>query len=380
MKKYIQLAVGIAISAFFIWWAFKSGGIQVADVWQAMRATNWLFAVPFVIVTMASFYWRCIRWRIFLAPTKDIPTNRLFDSLMIGFGFNNIFPARAGEFARPFALMKQEKIPYTAALSTVIVERIVDMLALLALLILMPYYIKFDPNITLEYALSETRTLSINAAWLEAQMPKLSILAAIGMTGIISFLIPPVKKLYIRIVEMLFFVPATLRHKIVELILTFTKGFDSLKDVKAVLMITVHTLVIWLSIAFSFQVMSWGFPGVTIGFGEAVGFLVVTCLVISIPSSPGYWGVYEFGGMLALVLMSVSTNDASGKGAAYAFTIVVHLLQWVPLTAWGLWAAAKLSISAAEAQAIADATEDEILHEGHPPNDEQIRRAGEQTR
>lgn len=261
-----------------------------------------------------------------------------------------------------------------------IVERIVDMLALLALLILMPYYIKFDPNITLEYALSETRTLSINAAWLEAQMPKLSILAAIGMTSIISFLIPPVKKLYIRIVEMLFFVPATLRHKIVELILTFTKGFDSLKDVKAVLMITVHTLVIWLSIAFSFQVMSWGFPGVTIGFGEAVGFLVVTCLVISIPSSPGYWGVYEFGGMLALVLMSVSTNDASGKGAAYAFTIVVHLLQWVPLTAWGLWAAAKLSISAAEAQAIADATEDEILHEGHPPNDEQIRRAGEQTR
>ena len=125
-----------------------------------------------------------------------------------------------------------------------------------------------------------------------------------------------------------------------------------MKSVKAVALLAFHSIVIWFSVAFTFQLMSWGFPGVHINFGQALAFLVVSCVIISIPSSPGFWGIYEFGGMTALMLMGVVANNPEGQAQAVTFTMVVHFLQWLPITIYGLWAAGKLSVSATDAEAV----------------------------
>ena len=117
-KQHIQLLVGVAISAVFLWLAFRD--VDFADLGRAFAKTNWFLAVLMMALTMASFYWRAFRWQIFLDPLRRIPSWRLYPPLMVGFAFNNIFPARAGEFARPLALAKSEKIPFGAGLSTVV--------------------------------------------------------------------------------------------------------------------------------------------------------------------------------------------------------------------------------------------------------------------
>lgn len=356
-RKHLQLAAGIALSGFFIWLAFYLGGVSWRELGNAILQTNWLIALAMVAITMVSFYWRTFRWRIIMMPVKDVPAHRLFNPLMIGFGFNNVLPARAGEVARPYALMKQEKIPFTAGLSTIVAERLVDILSLLVLLILMPYYVTLDPTVSRTITLAGS-SYTIDAAWIEGKMPVMSALALVLSGVIISFLVRPVRELYIGIIRALPLVPLWLREKLVSIIETVAHGFKALGSLQAVAMIVLHSLVIWLSVAWSFQVMSWGFPGLELTFGEACAFLVITCVVISLPSSPGFFGVYEFGGMVGLIMMGVVPDTAEGATAAFAFTLVVHFLQWVPITFWGLWAASTLHISAADAEhAVEEATE-----------------------
>lgn len=355
-KKHISLAIGLAVSVFFLWYAFKD--VNFHELWASIRQADWRWGLVTVIVTMASFYWRSLRWRIFLLPVKVISSSRLFGPLMIGFGFNNIFPARAGEFARPLALMKQEKVPYGTGFSTVILERLVDVVTLLALLVTMPLYITLDP--TLSFAFSED--ISISAGWIQDKMPLMSIAALVLLTGVLSFLFPPIERLYIRILHALPVLSSGIKLKLEGFIKSFANGFQSLKSVRALSMTVVHSIIIWFSIAFTFQLMSWGYPGIDMSFGQALGFLVVTCIVITIPSSPGFWGLYEFGGMVALVLMGIVPNTTGGQATALGFTMVVHLLQWVPTTAFGLWYAAKLSISASDAESASEKAP-EVLEE-----------------
>jgi uncharacterized protein (TIRG00374 family) len=342
MKKTLQLVIGIAISGFFIWLAFRN--VSLAQLTSALKGTNWLYAIPFMAITMGSFYWRTFRWKILLAPTKDVPSWRLYGPLMIGFAFNNVFPARAGEFARPLALAKQERVPFGAALSTIVVERLVDIITLLALFVTMPYYMTIDPAISRSYKLGE-RTLTINAEQLNSASHSISFAAAFLMVVIFSFMVPQMVRLYIRILRWIPLVPSWIKEKLVGFIEGFTKGLDSLRNVKAVLLLAFHSIVVWFSVAFCFQLMSWGFDGVKLTFGQALAFLVVSCVIISIPSSPGFWGLYEFGGMVALLLMGAVPNTPDGEALAVTFTMVVHFLQWAPITAYGLWAAARLSVT-----------------------------------
>jgi hypothetical protein len=183
------------------------------------------------------------------------------------------------------------------------------------------------------------------------------------MAGIISFLIPPVKNFYIWFLHILPFIPARIKTMLEGFIETFAKGFDSLKSAKAIFLTAIHSIIVWFSVAFSFQLMSWGFPGMQLSFGQALGFLVFTCVVITIPSSPGFWGLYEFGGKVALVLMGVVPNNAEGYSAALAFTIVVHFLQWLPITAYGLWAAGRLHVKVGEVTKDAPEESTQILTE-----------------
>lgn len=358
-KKYIQLAVGTLVSVFFIWLAFWLGGVEFESIWEALFVTNWLYAVPFMAITMASFYWRAIRWKVLLDPVKQIPSQRLYGPLMVGFAFNNIIPARVGELARPIALLKQEKVPMGVGISTVVAERLIDVVTLLGFLIVVPMFIQFDDTVARTFALGD-RQITIDARWIQDKLPGLSIFALLILFAILSFLIPQVKRLYEIILEKMPLIPGWVKDKLFGFMDAMVEGFSSLKDIKAIVLVVIHSVGIWMALAFSFQLMSWGFPNIEMNLGHGVAFLVVTCVIISVPSSPGYWGLYEFGGMVALLMMGVVPDTPAGASRAFTYTLVIHFLQWVPITVYGLWVAARLSVSAHDAEEAAENIEEEI--------------------
>ncbi len=82
--------------------------------------------IPGVAVYFVAVWARAWRWHYLLKPLKSIPTKDLFPTVTIGYFGNNILPARAGELLRAIVLKKDEDIPISASLATIIVERVFD--------------------------------------------------------------------------------------------------------------------------------------------------------------------------------------------------------------------------------------------------------------
>src|SRR5262249_27733254 len=62
-----------------------------------------------------------------------LPVLSMFSATIIGFIANNVLPFRLGEFVRPWALARHERLSKTTLLATIVVERAVDMLTLLGI-------------------------------------------------------------------------------------------------------------------------------------------------------------------------------------------------------------------------------------------------------
>jgi hypothetical protein len=90
------------------------------------------------------------------------------------------------------------------------------------------------------------------------------------------------------------------------------------------------TLVIWALHAFSYYLFALGCPGITLTFLELTAVMIIICFFISLPSAPGYWGLWEAGGVFGMLLFGVSAREAAG------FTLASHAIQLFPVIIAGL--------------------------------------------
>ncbi|NIP79624.1 MAG: UPF0104 family protein, partial [Gemmatimonadetes bacterium] len=67
---------------------------------------------------------------------RDTAFRTRYAATTIGFMANNVLPARAGEFARAFALGRLERMSMTASLGSLVVERLFDAAAILVSLVI----------------------------------------------------------------------------------------------------------------------------------------------------------------------------------------------------------------------------------------------------
>lgn len=139
-KAVLKYIIILAATAFLIWFSLR--GIQVGEgenkaayllhTWQ-MANKGWLFFMA--VLAIASHLVRAERWRMLLVPTgHKTKLSYSFLSLMIGYLINLVIP-RGGEVSRCYNLYKLDKTPVEISFGTVVVERIVDVLCLLVLII-----------------------------------------------------------------------------------------------------------------------------------------------------------------------------------------------------------------------------------------------------
>ena len=101
---------------------------------NVMNASLYYMFLGFLTIFMA-FIMRTWRWSVLLRTSGFvIPRDIIFKSLMFGFFMNYLIPARVGDIARGAAIKATEKIPMGISLTTIVIERAMDMLALAFLL------------------------------------------------------------------------------------------------------------------------------------------------------------------------------------------------------------------------------------------------------
>jgi hypothetical protein len=85
--------------------------------------------------------------------------------------------------------------------------------------------------------------------------------------------------------------------------------------------------------------MAKGCPGVELSYPESVALMVIICLFIALPSAPGYWGVWEAGGVFGLSLFGI------GAGTAAGYTLTNHFIQLLPVIVIGFISAMITGVS-----------------------------------
>ncbi|MGD8967619.1 MAG: lysylphosphatidylglycerol synthase transmembrane domain-containing protein [Anaerolineae bacterium] len=129
MRKW-NLVIAVAISLICLILALA--GIEWHRAGEALRRADWRYLIPAGAALLGYLLARAIRWRVLLGPGVGLGDS--FAVTNIGYLISNVLPFRLGDPARAVAIGLDGKVKISAALSTVVVERVLDMLTIVSLL------------------------------------------------------------------------------------------------------------------------------------------------------------------------------------------------------------------------------------------------------
>jgi uncharacterized protein (TIRG00374 family) len=110
----------------------------------------------------------------------------------------------------------------------------------------------------------------------------------------------------------------------------FAVGLDMLKSPKKVCQCLILSFLAWVFAGASHYLLTFGSPGIEVTFLEMCAVMVILCFFISLPSAPGFWGLWEAGGVFGLLIFGVPAKEAAG------FTLANHVIQILPIIAVGI--------------------------------------------
>ena len=343
-KMAVSFVGGIIISVVALYFAFKN--VPLTELLYYLASINYLWVLPAAVITLLSFMLRAWRWRIILESTRKISVWRAYHPMIIGFMINCVLPGRLGEVARPVILQKEEKIPFTTGLATVVAERVFDICILLLLFMLTVGTLQIEPDQNVAFG-----SYQLNLETLKTVFNGLLKLGALLIVGIALFSIGRFREIVYSVVrytpELLFFTgerfKSSVRKKICEPVINILKniarGFTLIRYPKKIFLCAIFSMLIWGLQAFSYYLFSLGSPGINLTYLEITTVMVIICFFISLPSVPGWWGLWEAGGVFALSLFGVPAKEAAG------FTLANHALQVFPVIIAGFVSAMLLSVN-----------------------------------
>ncbi len=325
MKKFNwKFWLGVLISALFMYWAFSK--LEWGSFVDAVAAANYWWLLPGVAVYFVAVWIRAWRWHYLLAPIKKVPTKAMFPITTIGYMGNNIYPARAGEVLRAVILKRKEGISVSASLATIIVERIFDGVVMLAFVFV---------------NLGELAKLANSDSGFFGNIQSLALWGTAAFVGALAvFLLAamfPQVTAKIGTWAIVKFLPARLEEKTLDIMNKFLDGLASLRSPFNVLMVFFTSTIIWLleTVKYWFVMHAFGF---TVSFFVLMLMNGIVNLATTIPSAPGYVGTFDLPGIAVLSAYGVNPEVAG------AYTLVLHVALWLPITLLGAYYLAREGI------------------------------------
>ncbi|MBU1262604.1 flippase-like domain-containing protein [bacterium] len=314
MKKIVFSSL---ISIFFLYLAVRN--IQWLEVKESLFGANYLWMIPAMLLIAISFIFRAIRWQYLLRQEKKISIKSLFSVIMIGFMVNNIVPARIGDVARALLLGKKEGISRSLSFGTIVLERIFDGIALI---ILFGIGLFFFPM----------------PSW--AKGFGIMGLGIFGL-GILSLILLKAKREVA--VSLLIRVSAVFSKKLSErmgyILHRFIGGLESLGRPDHIALILFWSVISWLLFGLEFHLLFLSFGIFNLPFYAPYFVMAIVSLATLIPSAPGYIGVFQASCIAGLACFGIEKN------LSLSYSVVVHLAQYIPVTALGLFFLAKEGVS-----------------------------------
>ena len=295
-----------AISLFFLYklsaWGFD-WSLFVSSLWNVQP--GWLAAS--IAATLLTYVARAFRWQVLLNPLKPVRMGPLISTNVLGFSAIFLL-GRAGELVRPLWLTRREHIPLTASVATIIVERFLDTLMLIAFFGLALLLVD------LPSAAEHTLRLMKDAAWL-------MVASSAGAMVLLFFFRSNIE----RIVR---YVPFA---KLASLMRNFSEGLSFLDRSRSFGLAIVHSIFVWVVIVLQFWFM---LLGMNFHFSVSAATLVMVGAAIgTIAQVPGIGGGFQAGYVFCMTTFFIVPPEQ-----AIATSLIAWVSSYVPtVLAGGLY-------------------------------------------
>src|SRR5688572_15649336 len=299
-KLLVLLALCLvgAIVAYRLWGGDFNWTLFLSSL-KSMDA-RWLIAS--VLTTIVTYWFRAIRWQVLLAPLKAVRLPSLLSITVIGFAAIFLL-GRAGEVARPVWLARREKVSLTGSVATIVVERVVDAIMLVAAFVIALLLADVPGSAT------PTLTLLKDWAWIIAAIAGLAMAALFVLRSNAAWI---VGKIPFR--------------RIASLMDSFLQGLSFLQNGRSLALVLIQSLCLWALIALQFWFM---LLGMNFSFSPAASTLVMVGAGIgSIAQIPAIGGGFQAGYVFCMTaLLSVPLEQA------VATSLIAAALSFAPTIA-----------------------------------------------
>lgn len=299
MKKRIasilQYTFFLLLGFGLIWYSSKDlNEEQMTQLKASFGQTRYLYMVPVIAALLLSHYSRALRWRLLMHPLGYYPTRaNTYLTVLIGYFFNLLVP-RLGEVMKCTLLAKYEKVPADKLIGTIVAERAIDVVCLLAITLFM---------VISQFSLLGASTLAaLRKLFTVDKIPVL--LMYLGAIVAIVFLLR-------------WFFQTFKRFKLVLAIQKFIRGIGqglgSIRRIHQMKAFILHTIIIWAGYIGSIWLGFRAFPEVAhLGMDASVAILVFGS--VGMMATQGGIGAYQFAVQKTLLLNGIGAVSGLAFG------------------------------------------------------------------
>src|SRR3989440_3145025 len=132
----MRTAAGLAVALLFLVTFLRL--VNVSSVYQRLQHLSVGLAVLCGLVFLGAYVVRALRWRWFLAPHR-VGVRRVVAIYQVAIFINWLLPVRGGELVKSLLLRRLDAIPISRSLPTVTMDKAMDLLPAVGLLLLLPF-------------------------------------------------------------------------------------------------------------------------------------------------------------------------------------------------------------------------------------------------
>ena len=298
--------------------------MDFAELGQALAGADWGWASLSVTACLVGLFSRAARWYWLFPPGSNPPG--ILPGILIGYMANNVLPLRAGEVVRVFVVTRRWRAAgrpdaLWLVVATLVVERVLDSLAVVLILVVLVLLIPVPA--ALQWAAAVL--LAIDVVGIGVLVAATA--APDRMRGVVATLTgrwPGLERLALHAFD------------------TALAGLDGIRARTHWLPLAAWTVVVCVVSALAAWTM---LRAMHLDLPFVAGWTVIAFvgLGISVPSAPGYVGVFHAAAVLAVEAFGVPRAQALG------YAILFHASQFAPITLAGWVALVREGVSLGEA-------------------------------
>ncbi len=325
MSRALKIAAVLLATVLCLGWVLW--GIDLSVVRSSLESFRWWALLPMAALYFSAHVVRCYRLQLLMGTSLGLWSMLAVNS--VGFLAINVVPLRLGELVRPYLFMEKHGVAFGTSMAAIFVERLLDMVSLLVMLLLVGVVVDIPPG--------GVMVAGVDLVAAGQTMAGVTSAAGLVFIGAVVVVGEPVIALVERLIGL---ASAPLGLRVGSFLRHFGRGLVGLGRTpgKALLVVLMSATVWGLTVAGLWMVLL-GLPGLDLGLGQAMVIWSLTLAAFTAVPTPGFLGSHEAGCSAGLRLLGINSSLAA------TVAVLIHAGQLGFTIALGLFFSAVEGLS-----------------------------------